>query len=57
MASRMKYLENILTGDEAEALAALEGLRLAMEIGIWLVQLETDSSLSSTFLIGIWKIF
>lgn len=34
MVAGTKYLANVATVDEVEALAALEGLRIAVEIGL-----------------------
>lgn len=50
MATATKYLQNVMSVDEAEALAAVEGLRVAMESGIYPVELEMDS-------IRIFKLF
>ncbi|XP_022139684.1 uncharacterized protein LOC111010533 [Momordica charantia] len=43
LASATKYLEHVASVDDAEALAAVEGLRVAMETGISPILLETDS--------------
>lgn len=43
IASETKYLEFVSSVDEAEARAALEGLKFAIEAGIHPIQLEVDS--------------
>lgn len=41
MAAEMEHLENIASVDEVVAFSVLEGLRLAMDYGIFLIQRET----------------